>query len=81
MSGEVEGNSLGVLGRGGAKVKNKTLGMLLQQPSNVSVQDLLRDFVLFIFLGCYVLESGTPVVWGPFVTAFPSPEFPPNKMV
>lgn len=81
MLGEVEGNSLGVLDRGGAKVKNETLGMFLQQPSSVSVQDLLRGFALFVFQGCYVLESGTSVVWASFVTTLPSPEFPPNKMV
>jgi len=78
MSGELEGDSLGVLGRGGAKVKNKTLDMLLQQPS---LQHLLSDVSLLVFQGCYVLESGTPVVWGSFVTALPSPEVPPNEMV
>lgn len=61
--------------------KIQLLGMPLQWPSNISVQDLLTDCVLFLFQGCCVLESGTHIVWGSFVTVLPSSEFPANKMV
>lgn len=81
VSGEAEDNSSGILGRGGAKVCNKTSGMLLHQPPNISVQDLLRDWVLFVFQGCCVPGSSTLVVWGSSVTILPTLNFNQNKMV
>lgn len=56
MSGEIEGSSLGVLGRGGTKV-----GTLLQEPSKCSVQDLLRNFVLFISKAVVSCEVAHPL--------------------
>lgn len=82
VSGEVEGDSLCVLGRGSAKVKKIKLWVC-----SFSVHQTFQCKTFWQIACCSFSKAAMswkaahPLWGGSFATTLPSPEFPPNKMV